>query len=111
MSDWMARLERYPMLRDYTAPVKKAERKIIGRDKEIEQIQAALMRPEICNVMLLAPAGCGKALANGTPIPVADNRGYAAIESLKPGDRVFDVSAGAEACLQSDVFGWNFVAL
>lgn len=90
MSDWMARLERYPMLRDYTAPVKKAERKIIGRDKEIEQIQAALMRPEICNVMLLAPAGSGKALANGTPIPVADDRGYAAIETLQPGDRVFD---------------------
>ena len=49
------RLRNYPMLGQYTAPVKRAERKIVGRDKEIEQIQAALMRPEICNVMLLAP--------------------------------------------------------
>lgn len=90
MSEWMARLEQYPMLRDYTAPVKKAERKIVGREKEIRQIMAALMRPEICNVMLLAPAGSGKALANGTPIPVADERGYVAIEDLKVGDQVFN---------------------
>ena len=63
------RLRNYPMLGQYTAPVKRAERKIVGRDKEIEQIQAALMRPEICNVMLLAPAGSGKtALVQGTMV-------------------------------------------
>lgn len=73
MSDWMVRLEKYPMLREYTAPVKKAERKIVGRDAEIEKIQAALMRPEICNVMLLAPAGSGKtALVQGTMLKDTD---------------------------------------
>lgn len=59
--------EKYPFLNQYTSPVKKAERDIIGRDKEMKQVLASLMRPELCNVMLLADAGCGKtALVQGT---------------------------------------------
>lgn len=58
---------KYPFLHEYTAPVKKAERKIIGRDKEIRSILAAFQRPELCNVILLAEAGAGKtALVQGT---------------------------------------------
>lgn len=51
----------------YTKPVKYAERPILGREKEMRRVKAALMRPELCNVMLLAPAGSGKtALVQGT---------------------------------------------
>lgn len=51
----------------YTAPVKKAEREIVGRENEIRTLYAALMRPELCNVILLAEAGAGKtALVQGT---------------------------------------------
>ena len=41
------------MLHDYTSPVKKAEREIVGRETEMRRVKAALMRPELCNVMLL----------------------------------------------------------
>ena len=58
---------KYPFLNQYTSPVKKAEREIIGREKEMRQVLASLMRPELCNVMLLAEAGTGKtALVQGT---------------------------------------------
>lgn len=81
---------KYGLLCQYTSPVKKAERPIVGREAEIRRIKAALMRPELCNVMLLAPPGSGKALANGTEIPVCDRRGYVPIEQLKIGDMVYD---------------------
>lgn len=83
--------ETYPTLAKYTEGVKTAEREIVGRDYEINQLMAALNRPELCNALLLAPPGSGKALANGTLIPVADARGYVPIEKLVAGkDRVFD---------------------
>lgn len=83
--------ETYPTLAKYTEGVKTAEREIVGRDYEINQLMAALNRPELCNALLLAPPGSGKALANGTPIPVADARRYVPIEKLVAGkDRVFD---------------------
>lgn len=57
----------YPFLNKYTTPVKKAEREIVGRDKEMQAILAAFQRPELCNVILLAQAGTGKtALVQGT---------------------------------------------
>lgn len=80
------------LLEKYTRPVKQAEREIVGRETEIQRVQAALMRPELCNVMLLGEAGSGKALANHTPIPVADSRGYVRIMDLRPGDYVYDES-------------------
>ena len=52
--------ERYPVLQAYAAPMLAPEREIIGRETEIRQLMAALMRPELSNVMLLAPAGSGK---------------------------------------------------
>lgn len=52
--------ELYPCLNEYTAPVKKAERVIVGREKEMASMKAALLRPELCNVMLLGEAGSGK---------------------------------------------------
>ena len=60
-------LEKHPFLKTYTHPVKKAERAIIGREKEMNSILAAFQRPELCNVILLGDAGSGKtALVQGT---------------------------------------------
>lgn len=59
--------EKHPFLKTYTHPVKKAERAIIGREREMNSILAAFQRPELCNVILLADAGAGKtALVQGT---------------------------------------------
>lgn len=58
--------EKYPSLYTYTMPVKRAERPIVGRDVEMGRVMAAMMRPELCNVLLLAEAGSGKtALVQG----------------------------------------------
>lgn len=81
---------KYPFLNNYTSPVKKSERPIVGRQEEMNRILATFMNPELCNVILLAEAGSGKALANDTLIPVADKRGYVRICDLKVGDIVFD---------------------
>ena len=63
----------YPFLSTYTAPVKKAEREIVGREVEKARIMAAMQRPELCNVMLLAEAGSGKtALVQGIMLEDAD---------------------------------------
>lgn len=57
----------YPKMCTYTAPVKKAEREIVGREQEMRRVLAALMRPELCNVILLGEAGSGKTmLVQGT---------------------------------------------
>lgn len=45
---------------DFTRPVKKPERAIIGRQDDMQKIFASLCRSEVCNVILLAPAGAGK---------------------------------------------------
>ena len=59
--------EFYPFLDEYTSPVKKMERDLVGRKQEIKSIMAALMRPELCNVMLLGEPGAGKtAIVQGT---------------------------------------------
>lgn len=82
--------ERYPYMHQYTNYMKKMERPLIGREHEKQLIQAAMLKPELCNVLLLAEAGCGKAQPNDTPVPVADARGYVPIGELRPGDFVFD---------------------
>ena len=57
----------YPYMRDYTTFLKHMERPLVGRDKEMEQLRAAMCRPELCNAILLAEAGCGKtALVQGS---------------------------------------------
>ncbi|MGY4541209.1 ATP-dependent Clp protease ATP-binding subunit ClpA [Arthrobacter sp. UYNi723] len=52
--------DQYKILMEYSHPVKEAERDIVGRDHEISQLMAAMSRPELCNALLLAPAGAGK---------------------------------------------------
>lgn len=52
--------QQYPVLAEYSHPVRAAERDIVGRDTEIAQLMASMSRPELCNALLLAPAGAGK---------------------------------------------------
>lgn len=59
--------DKFPYMRDYTNYLKKMERPLIGREKEMKQLMAAMQRPELCNAILLAEAGSGKtALVQGT---------------------------------------------
>ena len=82
--------EAYPMLRDFASRLSKPAREVVGREKEKVSLMSALARPEMCNAILLAPPGTGKAHPNDELIPVADERGYVRIGMLKVGDRVFD---------------------
>ena len=82
--------EAYPMLRDFASRLGKPAREVVGREKEKVSLMSALARPEMCNAILLAPPGTGKAHSNDELIPVADERGYVRIGMLKVGDRVFD---------------------
>lgn len=83
-------LRDFPVLGNYSKPVKRMTRELVGRDRQLLQLRAGLQRPELCNVLLLGEAGSGKALKNGTSIPVADSRGYVNIENITIGDYVFD---------------------
>lgn len=63
----------YPSIEMYTSPVRPPARPIVGRDMEMKRLLAAMMRPELCNVILLGEAGVGKsALVQGTSLRDAD---------------------------------------
>lgn len=51
---------QYPTLADFCSPLLATERRIVGREKEIAKLMAAMNRPELCNALLLAPPGSGK---------------------------------------------------
>ena len=55
-------MTEYPFLDEYTSIVKKPEREIVGRETEMKLVMAALLRPELCNVILLGEAGSGKTM-------------------------------------------------
>ncbi len=58
--------EQYPYMNMYTNFLRPMQRTLVGRDHEIQQVQAAMLKPEYCNVLLLAEAGAGKtALVQG----------------------------------------------
>ena len=67
--------EKYPMLRNFAAKLAPPVRDIVGREKEKISLMSSLARPEMCNAMLLAQPGTGKAHPNDELIPVADPRG------------------------------------
>lgn len=59
----------YELLSKLAQPLKAAEREIVGRDHEKLQVLASLSRPELSNVILLAPPGSGKtALVQGVAV-------------------------------------------
>lgn len=59
-ADYQAAMANYPGLREWTRPLKKMERQLVGRENEIRSLMASFHRPELSNVILLAPAGAGK---------------------------------------------------
>lgn len=88
--------EAYPTLSAYSDPVRAAERAIVGREKEIEQMMAAMRRPELSNVLLLAPAGSGKsALVQGAMLK-DESRLYLEVDLARmvAGARDSDAMAG-----------------
>ena len=75
--------ERYPYLDSYTSFLKPMERQLIGREREMDELRAAMERPELCNPLLLATAGSGKtALVQGT-MKVDKNRKYLEVDLPK----------------------------
>lgn len=86
----MTDIKKYPNLELYTNPVKTAERDILGREQEMDELRATFSRPELCNAILLGEAGSGKALDDNTLIPVNDVRCYVKIKDIKVGDYVFN---------------------
>lgn len=82
--------KKYPYMANYTDFLKPMERPLLGREREMRQLMAAMSRPELSNVILLAEAGTGKANSVDTLVPVADDRGYIRIGDIKVGDQVFD---------------------
>lgn len=82
--------EKYPNLAQFAKPLDYPVREIVGRDDERTQILSNLCRPELSNVMLLAPPGSGKALASDTLIPVADKRIYIPISEIEVGDGAYN---------------------
>lgn len=76
-------VKKYPFLMQYTKEVKRPEREIIGRDMEMKLVMAALLRPELCNVILLGEAGSGKTMLVQS-ISVKDpNRLYLEVDLAK----------------------------
>lgn len=65
--------ERYPYMRLYTNYMKKMTRPLVGREHEKQLVMAAMLKPELCNVLLLAEAGTGKtALVQGIMVEDRD---------------------------------------
>lgn len=52
--------KKYPCLDTYTHPLASPKFDIQSREKEFRSIEAALNRPELCNVLLLGEPGSGK---------------------------------------------------
>lgn len=77
------KIVQYPYMYEYTGFLKKMERSLIGREREQLSLQAAMNRPELCNVILLAEAGTGKtALVQGTMVK-DKNRAYLEVDLPK----------------------------
>lgn len=52
--------ESYPLLARLADPLAAPGRQVVGRQAETVALLAAMARPEVCNALLLGPAGCGK---------------------------------------------------
>lgn len=79
-TDQLPPLDNYPDLVKFSHPLKAAERTIVGRDTEIAQLMAAMSRPELCNALLLAPAGAGKSALVQATMQKDKNRLYREVD-------------------------------
>lgn len=85
--------DKYSYLSAYASPVVAPVRKIIGREEEVNKIMAALMRPEISNVMLVGPAGSGKTTLVQQALVKDPERNYIEVDVAK---MVADLSTPAQ---------------
>lgn len=61
--------ETYPLLSRLADPLRASARALVGREREKTQVLASMSRAELCNALLLAPAGSGKtALVQGVAL-------------------------------------------
>ncbi|MGW0900400.1 AAA family ATPase [Streptomyces goshikiensis] len=72
--------ERYRLLSKLSEPLKKAERDIVGRERETTQLLASMSRPELCSALLLAEAGTGKTALVQTTMLVDKDRLYLEVD-------------------------------
>ena len=72
--------DQYTILMAYSHPLKAAERPIVGRDQEISQLMASMSRPELCNALLLAPAGAGKSALVQATMTMDTHRVYREVD-------------------------------
>lgn len=70
----------YNLLSQFTNYVVAPTRPIVGREKEIDRILATMMRPEMCNALLLAPAGSGKTALVQAVSKIDDGRTYLEVD-------------------------------
>ena len=75
--------ERYPLLSKLSEPLKKAERDIVGRERETMQLLASMSRPELCNALLLAEAGSGKTALVQATMLVDKDRLYLEVDPAR----------------------------
>ncbi|MFF3128661.1 AAA family ATPase [Streptomyces sp. NPDC057908] len=76
-------IERYPLLSKLSEPLKKAERDIVGRERETTQLLASMSRPELCNALLLAEAGTGKTALVQATMLVDPDRLYLEVDPAR----------------------------
>ena len=75
--------EKYATLAEFSHPFVAGEREIIGREYEVSQLMAAMSRPELCNAMLLAPAGAGKTALVQAAMLADTERAYMEVDLAK----------------------------
>ena len=64
--DGSPKIQEYPFMNEYTTFLHVMNRPLVGREKELNQLMAAMLKPIYCNVILLGEAGSGKtALVQG----------------------------------------------
>ncbi|MDP9903196.1 AAA family ATPase [Arthrobacter bambusae] len=75
--------QAYPTLSSFSAPLAVPDRPIIGREREIIQVMAALERPVLSNVVLLAEAGVGKSALVQAVALSDEQRDYVEVDLAK----------------------------
>lgn len=75
--------EKYPLLAKLSTPLKKPEREIVGREYERTQLLASMSRAELCNALILGPAGTGKSALVQSVSLVDSGRDYLEVDPAR----------------------------